>query len=48
MLKPIRDGWAIRLSDGRQIASFTGLGAKRRALHYLASHGVHAEARDVL
>jgi hypothetical protein len=47
MLKPIRDGWSITLSDGRQIASFTGLRAKRRALHYLVTHNVPEEARDV-
>lgn len=38
MLKPIRGGWAITLTDGRELARFTGLGAKHRALHYLASH----------
>jgi hypothetical protein len=47
MLKPIRDGWAITPSDGRQIVSFSGLAAKRRALHYLISHNVLGETRDV-
>ena len=46
-LKPIRDGWAITLGDGRELACFTGLGAKRRALRYLASHDVTREAADV-
>jgi hypothetical protein len=39
-LKSIRDGWAIALTDGRELARFTGLGAKRRALRYLASPNV--------
>lgn len=34
-LEPIAHGWAVSLSDGRQLARFTGLGAKRRALRYL-------------
>jgi hypothetical protein len=37
MLKPIPDGWIIALTDGRELARFTGPAAKRRALHYLAS-----------
>ena len=45
-LKPIRDGWAITLADARELARFTGLGAKRRALRYLASHDLIAEAAD--
>ncbi|HTU87884.1 MAG TPA: hypothetical protein VMF57_20065 [Solirubrobacteraceae bacterium] len=35
MLKPINLGWAVTLSDGRELIRFTGLGAKRRALRYL-------------
>jgi hypothetical protein len=35
MLKPISRGWAVTLSDGREVVRFTGLGAKRRALRYL-------------
>lgn len=46
-LKPIRRGWAITLTDGRELARFTGLGAKRRALRYLASHDVSKDAADV-
>ena len=38
MLKPIPGGWIIELTDGREVARFTGFGAKRRALRYLASH----------
>ena len=47
MLKPIRDGWAITLGNGRELARFTGLGAKRRALRYLGSSDVIREASDV-
>jgi hypothetical protein len=36
MLKPIRGGWAIELTDGREVARFTGPAAKIRALRYLA------------
>ncbi len=37
ILKPISHGWAVALTDGRELVRFTGLGAKHRALHYLAS-----------
>jgi hypothetical protein len=37
VLKPINRGWVIALTDGREIARFTGPGAKRRALRYVAS-----------
>jgi len=40
LLKPIPGGWIIELTDGREIARFTGLAAKRRALRYLASHDI--------
>jgi hypothetical protein len=39
-LKRTRGGWAIGLTDGREIARFTGPGAKYRALRYLASHDI--------
>jgi hypothetical protein len=35
-LARIEHGWAVTLTDGRELARFTGLGAKRRALRYLA------------
>jgi len=35
MLKLINFGWAVSLADGRELARFTGPGAKRRALRYL-------------
>jgi hypothetical protein len=37
MLKPITRGWAVALTDGRELVRFTGLFAKRRALRYLAT-----------
>ena len=36
MIAPIRYGWAIRLSDGREVARFYGPGARRRATRRLA------------
>jgi hypothetical protein len=48
MLTPIRHGWAVTLSNGRELVRFTGLGAKRRALRYLARHYVGGEAGNVL
>jgi hypothetical protein len=47
MHKHIRHGWAVTLSDGRELVRFTGLGAKRRALRYLASHYVGREPGNV-
>jgi hypothetical protein len=44
MLKPIPGGWVIELTDGRDVARFTGLAAKRRALRYTASHYIAREA----
>ena len=35
MITPIRLGWAVRLSDGRELARFYGPGARRRATRYL-------------
>jgi hypothetical protein len=48
MLKHIRHGWAVTLSDGRELARFRGLGSKRRALRYLASHYVGKEVGNVV
>ena len=36
MLRRVHHGWAVTLTDGREVARFTGPGAKRRALRYLA------------
>ena len=37
VLKPVNHGWAVALTDGREVARFTGPTARRRALRYLAS-----------
>ena len=42
-LKPIDRGWAVALSDGRELVRFTGLCAKRRALSYLANRDLIRE-----
>jgi hypothetical protein len=47
LLKPIDHGWAVTLSDGRELASFTGLGAKRRALRFVATRGQVLRPRNV-
>jgi len=36
ILKPIDHGWAVALTDGRELARFTGLGARWRAMRYIA------------
>jgi hypothetical protein len=35
MLRPIFAGWAVCLTDGRELARFRGPGAHGRALHWL-------------
>jgi hypothetical protein len=35
MVKPITYGWAVQLSDGRELARFHGPGSRWRALRYL-------------
>jgi hypothetical protein len=47
MLKPIAHGWAVTLTNGRELARFKGFGAKFRALRYLASHDLGREASHV-
>jgi hypothetical protein len=37
MIGPIQCGWAVYLTDGREVARFSGLAAKRRAYRYLAN-----------
>jgi hypothetical protein len=39
MLKPIRWGWAVQLTDGRLLARFWGPRAYARALQYVARAG---------
>jgi hypothetical protein len=36
-LAPVEGGWAVILTDGRELARFTGPDAKRQALRYAAS-----------
>ncbi|MGB9183743.1 MAG: hypothetical protein WCB67_06730 [Solirubrobacteraceae bacterium] len=36
ILKPTHDGWAVCLTDGRQLAHFRGPGARWRAQRHLA------------
>jgi hypothetical protein len=36
MIKPIPYGWAVCLTDGRELARFRGPESKRRALRHLA------------
>jgi hypothetical protein len=38
MLTRTTRGWAVILSEGREVTRFTGFGARRRALRYLDSH----------
>jgi hypothetical protein len=35
LIKPIRYGWSVQLSDGRELARFLGPGARWRAMRYL-------------
>jgi hypothetical protein len=37
ILKPIPGGWAVCLTDGRQLARFRGPRARIRALRYLTA-----------
>jgi hypothetical protein len=36
MIGPTADGWAVYVTDGREVARYRGLGAKRRALRHVA------------
>jgi len=36
ILKPIPGGWAVCLTNGRELARFRGPGARRRALRFAA------------
>jgi hypothetical protein len=35
MIRPIRYGWAVQWTDGRELARFIGPGARWRAMRYL-------------
>jgi hypothetical protein len=39
ILKPVDHGWAVALTDGREVARFTGPGARWRATRYIAGRG---------
>ncbi|HUZ30391.1 MAG TPA: hypothetical protein VMU90_14180 [Solirubrobacteraceae bacterium] len=47
ILKPIDHGWAVMLSDGRELVRFVGLGARRRALRYLERLDPAKAVRDL-
>jgi hypothetical protein len=36
MIRPIRHGWVVQLSDGRELVRFHGPGAGWRAIRYLS------------
>ena len=36
-IRATRHGWAVYLTDGREVARFRGPGSRWRALRYLAS-----------
>jgi hypothetical protein len=40
MLKPISNGWAVTLTDGQELARFTGFAAHWRALRYATQRWV--------
>jgi len=40
ILKPVGRGWAVVLTDGREVARFTGPGARWRAVRYIAGRGL--------
>jgi hypothetical protein len=44
VLKRIDWGWAVALTNGRELARFTGPGARWRALRYLAARRYMGEA----
>lgn len=45
-LTTIRNGWAVELTDGGELARFTGLWAKHRALRYLATKNMPATVSE--
>jgi hypothetical protein len=34
VIGPTHDGWAVYLTNGRELARYHGIGAKRRALRF--------------
>jgi hypothetical protein len=47
ILSRIDHGWAVRLTNGRELVRFTGLGARFRARRWVAGLGVSKEAIHV-
>jgi hypothetical protein len=45
MLKPVSHGWAVTLTDGRELARFTGPGARWRAVRYATQRTVPRGSR---
>jgi GH15 family glucan-1,4-alpha-glucosidase len=45
MLERTESGWAVTPTDGRELARFTGLGANRHALRYLADRRAWSRGR---
>jgi hypothetical protein len=45
-LRPLRRGWAVDLTDGRELARFIGPGAKRRAETYAAGISRRSDRDD--
>jgi hypothetical protein len=39
ILKPIGHGWVVALTNGRELARFTGPGARWRAIRYIDGRG---------
>jgi len=35
MIRPTPDGWAVFMTDGRELARFRGIAARWRALRYI-------------
>jgi hypothetical protein len=40
ILKPVDRGWAVVLTNGRELARFTGLGARWRAIRFIGGPGL--------
>jgi hypothetical protein len=43
-VRPVEGGWAVMLTDGRELARFTGADAKRKALGYAATPDARRKA----
>jgi len=40
ILRPVDHGWVVALTDGREVARFTGPAARWRATRYIALRGL--------